>query len=128
MPEETLSATPQEGSQPQKGASGKSGLTPNLAAALSYLLGFITGIVFLLIEKENKFVRFHAMQSTLTFGCLFIANLVLTFIPFLGWVVSTLLSVIGIILWLVLMIKAYQGEEFEVPIIGKIAREQMSRI
>jgi len=113
---------------PEGKTQASSGLNQNVAAALSYFLFFITGIVFLLIEKENKFVRFHAMQSTLTFGGLFVANLVLTFIPFLGWAISALLSVVGVILWIVLMIKAYQGEEYELPVVGQIARDQVGKM
>lgn len=133
MPEETtsVSSSPestQESSPPKMAAQAKSGLDPKVAAALSYLLGFITGIVFLLVEKENKFVRFHALQSTLTFGALFVVNLVLAYMPFGGWPISSLLSVGGVILWIVLMIKAYQGEEFELPVVGKIAREQLGKV
>ena len=49
----------------------------NLVAALSYFLGFITGIVILLVEKDDKFIRFHAMQSTLVFGAIFVADIIL---------------------------------------------------
>ena len=96
--------------------------------ALAYLLGPITGILFLLMEKGNKFVRFHAMQSTILFGGLFVVNIVLGFIPILGWLVSLALSIIAFVLWLVLMWRAYNGEEYEVPYIGKIAREQMGKV
>ena len=101
---------------------------PKLMGALAYLLGPITGILFLLMEKGNKFVRFHAMQSTILFGGLFVVNIVLGFIPILGWLVSLALSIIAFVLWLVLMWRAYNGEEYEVPYIGKIAREQMGKV
>lgn len=100
----------------------------NLMAALSYLLGPITGIIFLLLEKENKFVRFHAMQSTITFGGLFVVNIILGIIPILGWIVSTLLSLVALILWIVLMIKAFQGEYYKLPYIGDLAEQQMGKI
>ena len=64
----------------------------NMMAAASYLLGFVTGIIMLLIEKQSKFVRFHAMQSTLLFGGVFVANIALGFIPILGWLVGLFLS------------------------------------
>ena len=99
------------------------GMQPNLAALLCYLLTFITGIVFYLIEKENKFVRFHAMQSIVIFGGLFVINGVLMFIPILGWMAVGLLSILSFILWIVLMIKAYQGEWFKLPIAGDIAEK-----
>ncbi len=101
-----------------------SGLQPNVAALLSYLAGFITGIIFFLIEKENKFVRFHAMQSILTFGGLFILQMILAFIPVIGWILIPLISIASLILWIILMIKAYQGEEFKLPIIADIAEKQ----
>jgi uncharacterized membrane protein len=101
------------------------GLEINLAALLTYVLGFITGIVFLILEKDSKFVRFHAMQSTIVFGTLFVLNFVLSFIPVLGWIISFLLFPITLILWIVLMIKAYQGEKFKLPIAGDMAEQQI---
>ncbi len=100
------------------------GLDVNLAAALTYLLGFVTGIVFLVIEKESKFVRFHAMQSTLTFIVIFVLMNVFMFFPFLGWAMSTMLWLVGLILWLVLMFKAFQGEKFKLPIVGDLAEQK----
>lgn len=100
------------------------GLPKNTAAALCYLLGWVTGIVFLLVEKEDKFVRFHAMQSVVTFGILTIAS----FLPLIGWILSPFIMIVGFILWLALIIKAYQGEEFELPVVGKLARQWLGRI
>lgn len=99
------------------------GLPKNTAAALSYVLGWLTGIVFLLIEKD-PFVRFHAMQSIITFGGL----MILMFIPVIGWMLSPLLWIIGFILWLVLIFKAYQGEEFKLPFIGDFAKKQLPKV
>lgn len=95
-----------------------SGLPKNTAAALSYLLGWISGLIFLLIEKD-PFVRFHAMQSILTFGILTLLSLV----PLIGWILSPVLALLGLVLWLVLLIKAYQGEKFSLPIIGEWAEK-----
>lgn len=100
------------------------GLDVNLAAALTYLMGFITGIVFLVIEKDSRFVRFHAMQSTLTFAGLFVLNMILGFIPILGWILSILLLPVTLIIWLVLIFKAYQGEKFKLPIVGDMAEQK----
>lgn len=124
--EETIESQPQQ-EQPKYSAGG-TGLDSNLAGALSYLLGFITGIVFLLIEKEDRFVRFHAMQSVIVFGAIFIAATVINIIPILGQLISVLISLGSVVLWIMLMVKAYQGEEWEVPYLGKIAREQMGKI
>lgn len=109
------------------------GLPENIEGALCYVLGFITGIVFYLIETENKFVRFHAVQSIIVFGGLFVLNLILSivisilyFVPFIGWIVGILgglLSFAGLILWIVLMVKAYQGEEYRLPTVGEIAEK-----
>lgn len=102
------------------------GLSPNFAAAASYSVGFITGLLMLQWEKENHFVRFHALQSTIVFGGLSI----LQFLLFLGVLpLRTLLSTfvlipLSAILWLVLMFKAYQGERFSLPIAGRMAADR----
>lgn len=105
----------------------------NLVAALSYFLIFITGIVILLVEKEDKFIRFHAMQSTLIFGSLFVLNILLDFIfkpvDFLGFVTTildTAITIVGIIVWVVSIIKAFQGQVFKWPFFGKIAESKVS--
>jgi len=100
------------------------GLDPNVAGALSYLLGFLTGILFLVIEKESKFVRFHAMQSTLIFVALFAVSLVLGAIPIIGWLLYPLFMLASLILWLVLLFKAFQGEKFKLPVVGDIAEQK----
>src|SRR3990167_4800467 len=87
--------------------STDTGIRPNVEALLTYLLGFVTGLIFLLIEKKNKFVRFHAMQSIVVFGAVFVAQWVISLIPYLGILISGLLSLLGVVLWIVLMVKAY---------------------
>lgn len=104
-------------------SSSSTGLPKNTAAALSYALGWLTGIVFLLIEKD-KFVRFHAMQSVITFGALTVLSLV----PIIGWILSPFLMIAGFVLWLVLIYKAYQGEEFVLPVVGEFAKKQLKNI
>lgn len=101
------------------------GMNANVAAAASYFLGFITGIVFLLMEKDNKFVRFHAMQSTLLFVAIVVIDVLLQMVPILGALVVLFLVIpASAVLWLVLMFKAYQGEEFSLPIVGRMAAER----
>ena len=104
---------------------GKSslGLDPNVVSLLSYLGGFISGIIFFVLEKENKFVRFHAMQSIILFGGLFVLQMALVFTIILVFLVP-IFSVGGFILWIILMIKAYNGEMFKLPIIGNIAEQK----
>jgi uncharacterized membrane protein len=114
-------------------ASTSTGLAPNVAGALAYLLGPITGILFLVLEKENRFVRFHAAQSVVLSVVWIALSIVLSVlgsilaaVPLLGWLVSLLMSlVVGLaffVLWLVLMFRAYQGVEWEVPGAGAQAR------
>jgi uncharacterized membrane protein len=119
--------------------SGKtsSGLDANLAGLLCYLFGWVSGLIFFLIEKDNKFVRFHAMQSILlnvALIALYVVSGILTailfFVPVLG---KMLIGLIGIImaiaplaflgLAILLMVKAYQGEKFKLPIIGDMAEK-----
>ena len=96
------------------------GLQANVAALLCYLVGWITGLIFFLIEKENKFVRFHALQSLITFG--FLAIIVM--IPVIGIMLLPIAGILGFILWILLMVKAYQGELFKLPIVGDIAEKK----
>lgn len=100
------------------------GLPPNTAAALSYVFWWLSGIIFLVVEKNDKFVRFHAMQSVITFGGITIAS----FVPIIGWMLAPLLWVGGFMLWLVLILKAYQGEKFKLPIVGDFAEKQLETL
>jgi len=105
----------------EKGQSS-TGLDENVAGFFCYLLGFITGIVFLVVEKKSRFVRFHAMQSTITFLSLFVISLILGFIPIIGLLVY-LIWILSLVLWLFLMIKALRGERYLLPIVGKMAED-----
>jgi uncharacterized membrane protein len=104
---------------------GKSslGMDANLAACLSYVMGFITGIIFYILEKENRFVKFHAMQSIVVFGLVFVLNIILPFIPIIGWILLPIVWVVSFVLWIILMIKAYQGERLKLPVVGDIAEK-----
>ena len=113
--------------------STSTGLAPNVAGALAYVLGPITGVVFLVLEKENRFVRFHAAQAIATGVVIIVLSIalsvvsgVLAFIPILGWLAALLLSLVmglgSFLLWLLLMWRAYQGDEWEVPFVGTFAR------
>ena len=99
------------------------GLDENVEALLSYLLGWITGILFFLLERESRFVRFHAVQSIIVFLSITVLQAILPILPFLGSLFSTLLGVLAFILWIVLMVKAYQGEYFKLPIAGDLAEK-----
>lgn len=117
-------------------APSGSGLAPNLAGALAYLIGPFSGIFFLVVEKENAFVRFHAAQSIAVSIALFVAGIalsvatsILAFIPVLGWIVALALSMgfaLGTFgLWVYLMVRAFGGSEWEVPVVGAQARKHI---
>jgi uncharacterized membrane protein len=99
------------------------GLPPNTAAALSYALGWLTGLIFLLLEKD-KYVRFHAMQSIVVFGFLTLV----TFVPIINIFLSPLVVIVGFVLWLVLIFKAYQGEKYKLPVVGDFAEQQVEKM
>jgi uncharacterized membrane protein len=102
------------------------GLTANVAAAASYFLGFVTGIIFLLTERENRFVRFHAMQSTFVFLAIVAIDLLLQMLPILGALLVIFIVIpASAILWIILMVKAYQGEEFSLPVVGPMAAQRV---
>ncbi len=102
------------------------GLEENVAGFFCYLLGFVTGIVFLVVEKRSRFVRFHAMQSTITFLGLFVISMILGVIPILHLLIYPI-WILSLILWLILMVKALRGERYLLPIVGKMAEEKTGR-
>jgi len=99
-------------------AKSSTGLEENVAGLLCYLVGWITGLIFFLIEKDSQFVKFHAMQSIITFG----ACVILGFIPVIGWIIW----ILALVLWILLMVKAYQGQKFKLPLIGDLAEKWSS--
>jgi uncharacterized membrane protein len=103
------------------------GLDANIAAPLTYLVGFVTGILFLVLEKDSSYVRFHAMQSTIVSVGFVALQMVLGFIPIIGWMLMPLVALAGLLLWLFLMFKAFQGERFKLPVVGDIAEQQVAK-
>lgn len=102
-----------------------SGLDQNIAGLLCYIAGFVTGIVFLVIEKENRFVRYHAMQSIIVFVGLLILDIICTIIPIIGWILLPFVSILSVVLWVLLMFKAYSGSWVKIPIAGEMAEKQL---
>jgi uncharacterized membrane protein len=101
------------------------GLDENVAGALTYVLGWITGAAFLLFEPSNRFVRFHARQSLIVFGGLSIAWFVAVTIPIVGWFFAFfVIPYLSVGLWLFLMYKAYKGNRFKLPYVGDLAEER----
>lgn len=133
---------------PPPGQVGKSstGLDENIAALLSYVFGWVSGLVFFLMEKDSKLVRFHAMQSILfcvVVAVLGIALWVVTFLflfvgAMLPDIMGSLLALLGTLIWLVFsvalliawilcLVRAYQGQFFKLPVIGNMAEKIVNK-
>ncbi|QHS22458.1 DUF4870 domain-containing protein [Virgibacillus sp. MSP4-1] len=108
----------------QQTEKSSTGMDLNVAGLLCYLAGIVTGIIFLVIEKESPFVKFHALQSIFTFLGVFVISTILAFIPIIGWILSLLLYPLVLVLWIILMVKAYQGKQIKLPIVGDMAEKQ----
>jgi uncharacterized membrane protein len=110
----------------------------NVTGLLCYLLGWVTGIVFLVIDKR-PYVRFHAVQSIVVFGGLSVLGILVRTITgagfngngetagnwssfFLGWALYGLIGFVALVFWLLLMVKAYNGERFQLPVAASIAQ------
>lgn len=107
-------------------------MDPNVAAGLSYVLGWITGLIFFLIEKQNRFVRFNAMQSIVLYGATTIFYIALGIlstalvyaVPILGCLFGLIEGLVGLgvfVLWIICLINAFQGKYFKIPVIGDYA-------
>jgi len=127
---------------PVQTPKSSTGLDENIAALLSYVFGWVSGLIFFLIEKESRLVKFHAMQSILLNVVIAVTGIVLwivTFVlvlvgtqlpGFLGTILSLLVTLIWIaysigllIAWIMCLIKAFQGQYFKLPIIGNFAEK-----
>ncbi len=124
-------------------AGGSStGLASNVAAGLACIFSIVGGIVFLILEKKDQFVRFYAMQALIVGGAsicfsiaLNIVSFILVHLPVVGRLIALLLAFVGMIvglgffaLWIVMIVKAFTNKEWEVPYVGKIAREQLAKM
>ena len=104
------------------------GLDANIAGALAYLLGFLSGIAFLVLEKDSRFVKFHAVQSIIVSVGWIVGQVLFTAIPVIGWfLLLPIWWVVGFVLWVFLMFKAFQGERYKLPFVGDLAEQQVSR-
>lgn len=102
------------------------GLDENIEGLLCYVFGWITGLIFLLLEKNSRFVKFHAIQSLIVSVAGFILIIGTNLLP-MGFLILFAIGPITFILWIVLMVKAYQGEWFKLPIAGEIALNQVNK-
>ena len=96
-----------------------------LVATLAYLGGAISGLVILVIEKQDPFVRFHAMQSTVLFLGVLVVNLVVISLPVVGMVLSVPFVIAVVVIWVLMMVKAFQGERYKLPYVGDFAEHLM---
>ncbi len=117
-------------------ATSSTGLDPKLAAFLSYLFMLIGGIVFVVLEKDNRYVKFHAWQSIAFSIAYFVAWVAFTIIagilghiPVLGWLIDLVLGAVisigGLVAWIILLIKSFSGEEYKLPFIGDFAEQRI---
>jgi uncharacterized membrane protein len=121
-----IAATPTEGA-PRPEAESSTGMSANVAGLLCYVLTWVTGIIFVVLEKKSTFVKFHAWQSIMTFGVLTVAELILAWIPFVGWILSILIGILMFVLWIILMIQAGTGKMWKVPWAGDWAEKQANK-
>ena len=99
------------------------GLEENIAGLLCYIAGWISGLIFLLIETDSKFIRFHAVQSIIVFGILNIIGIVFGWIPVFSLFIWPLVGGLAFVFWVVLMYKAYRGEMYKLPVVGDMAEK-----
>jgi len=121
-----VAATPTEGAAAPE-AESSTGMSANVAGLLCYVAGWITGIIFVVLEKKSIFVKFHAWQSIMTFGVLTVAYLIFSWIPFVGWILSILIGILMFVLWIILIIQAGSGKMWKVPLAGDWAEKQISK-
>ncbi|HUO35304.1 MAG TPA: DUF4870 domain-containing protein [Candidatus Acidoferrum sp.] len=116
-------------------APAQTGIEENVAGLLSYLLGWLTGLVFFLIDKRPN-VQFHARQSIVVFGGLTIIHIFVMPVwgisTLAGWgifgMIAFLIDIVGFVLWIVCMIKAYQGQRFRVPLAADLSDKIFGKV
>jgi uncharacterized membrane protein len=110
-------------------SAGTAGLTDNIAGMLAYVT-IIPAIVFLLLEpyNRNRFIRFHSFQCIFLCIVLVVIHVVLLAVPIIGWAISIFVNLGALVLWIVLLLKAYQGQTFKLPVIGDLAEKQADTV
>jgi uncharacterized membrane protein len=127
------------GARPSPGGASTTGLDPHVAAALSYLAGPFSGVLLLLAERTNPHVRFHAWQSLVALGGLWVLGLVLYLLAFAALFVSATafrlllwLAVLvwagWVVLWVICLVKAYRGEPFRLPLVAGFAERRADAV
>jgi uncharacterized membrane protein len=100
----------------------------NLAGALAYVLGLITGVALLVMEKRDDYVRFHAMQSTIVFGGVLVLNFLLLGVPVIGLMLYSPFLLAVFLLWIFLIVQAIFGRRYKLPYVGELAEQQLARL
>ncbi|MCG7342650.1 DUF4870 domain-containing protein [Sporosarcina sp. ACRSL] len=109
----------------KEGQKTSIGLTENVGGMLCYI--FIIGLIFLFMEKENRFIRFHALQSVFLAIAIFLISIILGFIPVIGTIGSLLLSPLAFVLMIFMMYKSYHGHYYKLPFIGDLVDNQLEK-
>ena len=102
----------------------RASVAPEFVAALSYVAGAVSGVIVLLVEKHDRFVRFHAMQSIVTFIGVLVAQILLRNLPVLGGWLSRAFLIGVFLLWGWLMYQAFMGRRYKLPYVGDFAEQQ----
>jgi len=107
--------------------NGRSSLnmSENIAALIAYLFGWLSGLIIFIVEKESRFVRFHALQSLVFFGGMSLILGVLGRIPVVGWVLAIVGGILTFGFWIIGMTKAYRGELYRFPVVGDFVARQI---
>jgi uncharacterized membrane protein len=127
---------------PVQAGKSSTGLDENIAALLSYVFGWVSGLIFFLIEKDSRLVRFHAMQSLLFNVLVAVVGIALWIVLFVVFMIAaqisgtlaTLLSLVSVLVWgvfllgilagfILCLVKAFQGQYFKLPVIGNFAEK-----
>ena len=121
-------------------AADGTGLAPNIAATICAAVPLVGGVIFLVLEKKNAFVRFWAMQSVFFGGAVIgfsiasrIASFVMGQIPILGklvifllWIIGMLVGIASLVVWVISIVQALSNKEWEIPVLGKLTRKQLA--
>jgi uncharacterized membrane protein len=109
-------------------ARTRTGLSPNVAGLLCYVGAWVSGIIFLILEPENRFVRFHAVQSSIVFGAITVAGALLGLIPVVGNAFSWAVGIVGFTVWIIMMVKASNAEWYKLPWAGEVAEKMAASL
>ena len=106
-------------------ATAQTGLSDNAASGLAYFT-IIPAIIFLVVApyNQNREIRFHCWQSIFLFVACVVVDIVLTFIPFVGWIIIPLFGLCVLVLWILCIMKAFNGARFKIPVIAEFAEKQ----